>query len=175
MLTNNVRSESVHLYLSKYLSICCCCCCLFVCFLFCFLTKEPEIPSKTKYHAKIPKSKTMLPQPTFLSHILPVTHPDDHLKELFRLKCRKKKQVVDCWGAILISGRPWTNWVNPKRESSTLVIKSLFSASVLHPPTTHSPLPSRSQIRFLAHEAKQRAAELSNIWSWWGPLLCLVA
>ena len=86
MLTNNVLSESIHSYLSKYLS-----CFLFLFCCYCFLTKEPEIPSKTKYHAKIPKSKTMLLQPTFLSHVLPVTHPDDHLKELFRLKCRKKE------------------------------------------------------------------------------------
>ena len=34
------------------------------------------------------------------------------------------------------------------------------------------PPPPPSQIWCLAHNAKQKADELSKTWSWWGPLLC---
>ena len=43
------------------------------------------------------------------------------------------------------------------------------------PPPPPPPPPADIELNpILAHNAKQRAVGLSKIWSWWGPLLCLL-
>ena len=61
------------------------------------------------------------------------------------------------WGAIYIY----------KKNGDKVVLPSFWRENI---GCISSPAPR--QIPYLAHNAKQRAEGLSEIWSWWGPLLC---